>query len=56
MYFEKSSTTASLHVCPARLVPAPRPRTGAPWRRAPPTAATTSSASAGTTTPSGTTR
>ena len=29
IYFEKSSTTATLQHCPARLVPPPRERTGA---------------------------
>ena len=33
MYFEKSSTTATLQLWPARLVPPPRESTGAPWRR-----------------------
>ena len=31
MYFVKSSTTATLQHCPARLVPAPRGSTGAPY-------------------------
>src|SRR5258707_1282961 len=30
MYFVKSSTTATLQLCPARLVPAPRGKFGAP--------------------------
>src|SRR5258707_9174237 len=30
MYFVKSSTTATLQLCPARLVPAPRGKIGAP--------------------------
>ena len=44
---EKSSTTATLQHWPAREVPAPRVRTGAPNRRQTATAATTSSADSG---------
>jgi hypothetical protein len=51
-----SRTTATLQACPARLVPAPRPSSGAPKRRQAATAASTSSASAGKTTPIGTCR
>ena len=32
-YFDQSMTTATLHVCPARLVPPPRDTTGAPCSR-----------------------
>ena len=53
MYFVKSNTTATLQHCPARLVPAPRGRTGASNFRHAATAATTSSASRGTTRPIG---
>ena len=56
MYFVKSSTTATLQHWPARLVPAPRGSTGAPNCRHTATAATTSSASRGTTRPIGTWR
>ena len=44
MYLVKSSTTATLQLCPARLVPAPRGSTGAPYFRHAATAAITSSA------------
>src|SRR5436305_950818 len=47
MWREKSRTTAVLHAWPARLVPPPRPRRGAPWRRQAATAASTSAASRG---------
>ncbi len=53
MWREKSSTTALPTVCPARLVPAPRGRTATPNCRATSTAATTSSASRGNATPTG---
>ncbi len=56
MYLEKSSTTALLQHWPARLVPPPRPRMGAPCSRAMRTAAITSSRSRGMTTPMGTCR
>src|SRR5216117_2477747 len=54
MYLEKSSTTATLQHCPAREVPPPRQRMGALNSRASVIAATTSSASRGSTTPIGT--
>jgi len=53
MCLEWSTTTATLQVWPARLVPQPRGRTGAPCSRQAATAATTSSASRGSTTPIG---
>ena len=53
MYLLKSKITATLQHCPARLVPAPRASTGAPYLRHAATAATTSSASRGTTRPIG---
>src|SRR5262249_49142374 len=53
MYLEKSITTATLQHWPARLVPQPRPRTGAPWRRAAATVSTTAAPSRGVTTPMG---
>jgi hypothetical protein len=56
MYLEKSRTTATLVVCPARLEPQPRGRIGAPWRRQAATARSTSSTSQGITTPIGTCR
>ena len=55
-YLEKSSTTAVLVHWPARLVPPPRDRTGAPNSRATAIAATASSGVRGTTTPIGTWR
>ena len=51
MWRDMSSTTASLHACPARLVPAPRARSAAPASAASRAAARTSSWSAGNTTP-----
>jgi hypothetical protein len=56
MYLEKSSTIATLQHCPHRLVPPPRPSTGAPNPRAAATVSTTSRASRGMTTPMGTWR
>jgi hypothetical protein len=56
MYFEVSRMTATLVVSPERLVPHPRGKTGAPCLRQTSIAATTSSASLGTTTPKGTWR
>ena len=53
MYFVKSRTTATLQHCPARLVPAPRGKTGAPNFLHAATVAITSSASRGTTSPIG---
>ncbi len=50
---DRSSTSPGPTVCPARLVPAPRGTTGTPCARAAATAAATSSASRGNTTPSG---
>ena len=47
MYFEKSMTTATLQHWPARLVPPPRERIGAPCAGRRATVATTSSTSAG---------
>ena len=49
-------TTATLHDCPARLVPPPRDTTGAPCSRHTAMAATASSTVRGTTTPIGTWR
>jgi hypothetical protein len=49
MYLEKSNITASFTVCPAR----PVPPTGAPWARQIATAASTSAALRGITTPIG---
>ena len=56
MYFEKSMTTATLQHCPARLVPPPRERIGAPNSRQAATVATTSATSIGMTRPMGTWR
>ncbi len=56
MYFEKSRTTATLQHWPASDVPPPRARIGAPCLRAKATAAMTSSAFFGNTTPMGTCR
>ena len=56
MYFEKSMTTATLQHCPARLVPPPRDRIGAPNRRAHSTVVSTSPLCRGMTTPIGTCR
>ena len=53
MYLEKSSTRAWLVVCPANPVPPPRGRMGTPCARAVRTAASTSSAERGSTTPTG---
>ena len=53
MYFDVSITTATLVVSPERLVAQPRGSTGAPCSRQARTAATTSSACFGITTPSG---
>ncbi len=47
-------TTATLQVCPARLVPPPRETTGAPCSRHTAMAAAASSTVRGTTTPIGT--
>jgi hypothetical protein len=55
-YFDQSITTATLHVCPARLVPPPREVIGAPCSRHTATASTAASTLRGTTTPSGTWR
>src|SRR5438067_2382414 len=55
-YLEWSITTATLQHCPARLVPPPRERTGAPCARQTSTVATTSSIDFGSTTPIGTCR
>jgi hypothetical protein len=52
-YLVQSITTAALQHCPARLVPPPRDRTGAPNSAQTPTAATAASGVLGTTTPSG---
>jgi len=52
----ESTTTATLQHWPARLVPAPRPRMGAPKARQMSTVVMTSSASRGRTTPMGTWR
>ena len=56
MYLDQSMTTATLQQPPVRLVPPPRDRIGAPWRRQTATVATTSSMSCGITTPIGTWR
>src|SRR5205085_10732453 len=48
--FEKSIRTATLHPCPARLVPPPRVMTGAPCSRQTATVSITSSRLRGTTT------
>ena len=56
MYFVKSSTTATLQLWPARLVPEPRASIGASNDLHTATAARTSSSSRGTTTPMGTCR
>ena len=53
MYFEKSRMTATLQHWPARLVPAPRDSTGAPYSRQSATAAMTSFSSRGMTRPIG---
>ncbi len=55
-YLVQSITTASLQHWPARLVPPPRERTGAPASRQTATAATAAAALRGTTTPMGTCR
>ena len=55
-YFVQSMTTAVLTHCPARLVPPPRDRTGAPASRHTATAAAPASTVRGTTTPIGTCR
>jgi hypothetical protein len=55
-YLDQSMTTATLHDCPARLVPPPRDTTGAPCSRHTAMAATASSTERGTTTPIGTWR
>src|SRR5215472_1672726 len=55
-YFDQSSTTAVLVHCPARLVPPPRDRTGAPCSRHTATASAAASTVCGTTTPIGTCR
>ena len=55
-YLDQSITTATLQVCPARLVPPPRDTTGAPCSRQTATAATPASMVRGTTTPIGTWR
>src|SRR5919197_6386325 len=55
-YFEKSIRTALLTVWPARPVPQPRPKTGAPCSRQTATISTTSSSVRGMTTPVGTWR
>src|SRR5579862_3583209 len=56
MYFDQSSTMATLQHWPARLVPPPRDRTGAPYLRQAATVCTTSSLDLGATTPMGTCR
>src|ERR1700730_12943835 len=53
MYLLKSSTTATLQHCPARLVPAPRGKTGAPYFLHAATVAITSWSSRGKTSPMG---
>ena len=53
MYLEKSSTTATLTHCPHCEVPPPRGSSGAPCSRQMRSAATTSSAVLGSTTPIG---
>ena len=53
IYFVKSNTTATLQHWPAKLVPAPRARTGAPYFLHAATAAITSASSRGTTMPMG---
>ena len=55
-YLDQSMTTATLHACPARLVPPPRDTTGAPNSRHTATACTPASTLRGTTTPIGTCR
>jgi hypothetical protein len=55
-YLDQSMTTATLHVCPARLVPPPLDTTGAPNSRHTAIAATASTTLRGTTTPIGTWR
>src|SRR5215472_4231627 len=55
-YLDQSSTTAVLVHCPARLVPPPRDRTGAPCARHTATASAAASTVCGTTTPIGTCR
>jgi hypothetical protein len=55
-YLVQSITTASLQHWPARLVPPPRDRMGAPASRQTATAATAASTLRGTTTPMGTCR
>src|SRR6266487_5075155 len=55
-YLDQSSTTAVLVHCPARLVPPPRDRTGAPCSRHTATASAAASTVRGTTTPIGTCR
>ena len=56
MYFDVSRTTATLQHWPAKLVPPPRARMGAPKLRAISTVIITSSVSRGMTTPIGTWR
>ena len=55
-YFEKSMTTATLAIWPARLVPPPRERIGASCSRQAAIVASTSSTDFGITTPIGTCR
>src|SRR5438552_4300538 len=55
-YLDQSSTTAVFVHCPARLVPPPRERTGAPCSRHTATASAAASTVRGTTTPIGTCR
>ncbi len=52
-YLEKSITNAAPTVCPASEDPPPRGSTGTPWEAASSTAAMTSSADFGSTTPTG---
>jgi hypothetical protein len=54
--FDQSRTTATLQQPPVRLVPPPRERIGAPWRRQTSTVRITSSTSLGITPPIGTWR
>jgi hypothetical protein len=53
MYFEQSITAATLHVCPAMLVPPPRAMIGASNCRQTATVSTKSASSSGRTTPIG---
>src|SRR5438094_7084314 len=55
-YLDQSSTTAVLVHCPARLVPPPRERTGAPCARHTATVSAAASTVRGTITPTGTCR